>query len=247
MQVKSERIDVFISCLLPHPIDYSKIGGHWEVWPDTAHQIKEGFKRLLCLVPYDIITDDVWDEIIPHWMECFRHEVPENELNELKILLSKVFDSELSPLGLEIKQMYSFISNRFEDSANTNQEQTLYWLQILKMLKIPIPIDFLYKMLKSGVKSLSIIRNNELNRIRIASRLAEIGCIADICPPNDISSQTHNNISDNEDSNNDNNRIDSEIANTSEDDAANDTVPPTPTPEVASSAKAAFQSKYYNI
>lgn len=173
MEVKSQRMRVFISCLLPHPIDCSKIGGHWEVWPDTAHQIKEGFKRLLCLVPYDIITDDVWDEIMPCWMECFRHEVPENELNELKILLSKVFDPELSPLGFETKQMYNFISSRFEDPTNTNQEQTLYWLQIITMLEIPIPIDFLYKMLMAGVKSLAEMRNNELNRLKSMSRMNE--------------------------------------------------------------------------
>jgi len=174
MSVKSQRLDVFISCLLPHPIDCSKIGGHWEVWPDTAHQIKEGFKRLLCLVPYDIITDDVWDEIMPYWMECFRHEVPENELNELKILLSKVFDPELSPLGFETKQMYNFISSRFADASNTNQEQTLYWLQIITMLEIPIPIDLLFQMLKSGVKSLATIRANELNKMKIANRLADL-------------------------------------------------------------------------
>lgn len=174
MEVKNQRLDVFISCLLPHPIDCSKVGGHWEVWPDSAHQIKEGFKRLLCLVPYDIITDDVWDEIMPYWMECFRHEVPENELNELKILLSKVFDPELSPLGFETKQMYNFISSRFEDPSNTNQEQTLYWLQIITMLEIPIPIDFLFKMLNSGVKSLAIIRANELKRLKIAGRLEDL-------------------------------------------------------------------------
>ena len=174
MEVKTKRLDVFINCLLPHPTDCSKIGGHWEVWPDTAHQIKEGFKRLLCLVPYDIITDDVWDEIMPYWMECFRHEVPENELNELKILLSKVFDPELSPLGFETKQMYNFISSRFEDSTNAYQEQTLYWLQIITMLEIPIPINFLYQMLRSGVESLGKIRENELNKLKMANRLMEL-------------------------------------------------------------------------
>lgn len=179
MDVKQKRLDVFISCLLPHPTDCSKIGGHWEVWPDTAHQIKEGFKRLLCLVPYDIITDDVWDEIMPYWMECFRHEVPENELSELKILLSKVFDPELSPLGFKTNQMYNFISSRFEDPMNIYPEQTLYWLQILTMLEIPIPIDFLYQMLMSGVKSLAFMRHNEMEKIRIANQLAEIEKLSD--------------------------------------------------------------------
>lgn len=85
---------------------------------------------MLCLVPYDIITADVWGYIMPYWMECFRHDMPEEELSELKILLSKVLDPDLSPLGFVPKQMYQFISVRFENSTAPIQEQALYWLQV---------------------------------------------------------------------------------------------------------------------
>lgn len=131
MKVVKINFKVFANCLLPHPPDYAKVGGHWDCWPSQTNQIKEGFKRLLCLVPYDIITHEVWSYIMPLWMECFRHEVPEDELAELKILLSKVLDPDLSPLGLTSKQMYEFISVRFENSTGPVQEQALYWLQVI--------------------------------------------------------------------------------------------------------------------
>jgi hypothetical protein len=86
-------------------------------------------------VPYDIITADVWGHIMPYWMECFRHDVPEEELSELKILLSKVLDPDLSPLGLQPKQMYQFISIRFENTTAPIQEQALCWLQVLILMK----------------------------------------------------------------------------------------------------------------
>lgn len=68
-------------------------------------------------------------------MECFRHDVPEEELSELKILLSKVLDPDLSPLGLQPKEMYVFISERFENTTAPVMEQALYWLQVSAVLQ----------------------------------------------------------------------------------------------------------------
>ena len=93
-------------------------------------QIKEGFKGLLCLVPYDMITADIWAYIMPFWMESFRYDLAEAELSELKILLSKVLDPDLSPLGLAPKVMYHFISVCFERPMPPEQEQALSWLQV---------------------------------------------------------------------------------------------------------------------
>ncbi|RWS30132.1 protein unc-79-like protein [Leptotrombidium deliense] len=155
MKVVKTHFYVFVNCLLPHPKDYAKVGGHWDCWPSQTNQIKEGFKQLLCLVPYDIITVDVWSYIMPYWMECFRHEVTQEELAELKILLSKVLDPDLSPLGLTSKQMYQFISIRFENTTAPVQEQALYWLQILTMLEVPVPMKLLLSMFDCGVKSLA--------------------------------------------------------------------------------------------
>ena len=133
----------------------SKTCAFRDCWPSLSNQIKEGFKRLLCLVPYDIITPDVWSHIMPYWMECFRNEVPEEELSEMKILLSKVLDPDLSPLGFTTKQMYQFISLRLENTTPSVQEQALNWIQVLTMLEVPIPVKLLLTMLESAVQSLA--------------------------------------------------------------------------------------------
>lgn len=52
----------------------------------TSH-LKDGLHRLFCLVPYEVITSDVWDYVMPHWMEAVVNDVPEHELQELKIIL----------------------------------------------------------------------------------------------------------------------------------------------------------------
>ncbi|RWS14223.1 protein unc-79-like protein [Dinothrombium tinctorium] len=171
MKVVNTHFQVFVNCLLPHPKDYAKVGGHWDCWPSQTNQIKEGFKRLLCLVPYDIITVEVWSYIMPYWMECFRHEVTQEELAELKILLSKVLDPDLSPLGLTSKQMYEFINIRFENTTAPVQEQALYWLQILTMLEVPVPLKLLLSMFNSGVKSLA-------NKNRDTEPFATIGKVS---------------------------------------------------------------------
>ncbi|CAN8031368.1 unnamed protein product, partial [Ixodes persulcatus] len=153
MDIVRTHFDVFVSCLLPHPAEYAQVGGHWDNWPCQTDQIKEGFKTLLCLVPYDIINREVWEYIMPHWMEAFRFEIPEEELSELKILLSKVLDPDLSPLGFNIKQMYGFLTARFENTTAQVQEQALYWLQILTMLEVPVPMNLLFSMFPAGVQA----------------------------------------------------------------------------------------------
>ena len=52
----------------------------------TQH-IQEGFHRLFCLVPYDIISAELWNHIMPNWLEAILQDVPEDELPELKIIL----------------------------------------------------------------------------------------------------------------------------------------------------------------
>ncbi|KAH9417943.1 Protein unc-79 [Dermatophagoides pteronyssinus] len=158
MKVIESQFCLFANCLVPSPPDHAQIGGHWECWPSMTNQIKEGFKRLLCLVPYDIITPDIWSYIMPFWMESFRYDLAEDELSELKILLSKVLDPDLSPLGLEADDMYRFISRSFDQQLPGEQEQALSWLQILTLLEIPVPMYLLEQMFLAGIKSFHSLR-----------------------------------------------------------------------------------------
>ncbi|RZB38818.1 unc-79 -like [Asbolus verrucosus] len=116
----------------------------------TSH-LKDGLNRLFCLVPYEVITQEIWDYVMPHWMEAIVNDVPEKELSELRIILSKILDTEMSPLGFDAKKMYQFVAGRFQKTSAKVQEQALHWLQTLTMLEIIIPLHLLFTIFGDGV------------------------------------------------------------------------------------------------
>lgn len=142
----------FISCLLPHPPEYARVGGHWDTLASRTSHLKEGLQRLICLVPYEVITSEIWDIVMPHWMEAITNDVPEKELQELKIVLSKILDPEMSPLGFDAKTMYNFVTIRFEKTTAKVQQQALHWLQVISKLEILIPLSQLFAMFGDGVR-----------------------------------------------------------------------------------------------
>ena len=89
---------------------------------------------------------------MPHWLEAITNDVPEKELAELKIVLSKILDPDMSPLGFDAKAMYNFVSIRFEKTTTKVQQQALHWLQILTKLEILIPLSQLFAMFTDGVR-----------------------------------------------------------------------------------------------
>ncbi len=146
--------EVFVNCLLPNPPDYAKIGGHWDMLLPKIDHIKEGLVRFFCLVPYDLITLEVWERVMSHWMEAINKEARREELPELKGVFSKIFDPDMSPLGFDAREMYRFISRRFSRTMAEVQQQALQWLQQLCLLNIHIPMEILFQMFNDGVDTL---------------------------------------------------------------------------------------------
>ncbi|XP_050087901.1 protein unc-79 homolog isoform X2 [Anopheles aquasalis] len=170
-EVRISHYKEFIDCLLPHPPEYSRVGGHWDSLASRTSHLKEGLQRLICLIPYEIITQEIWDTVMPHWMEAITNDVPEKELSELKIVLSKILDTEMSPLGFNAKSMYNFVTIRFEKTTAKVQQQALYWLQNLTKLEIVIPLSQLFAMFGDGVRIMKhgvqaeIYQNKDANRV----------------------------------------------------------------------------------
>lgn len=146
--IASSHNKVFISCLLPHPPEHARVGGHWDTLASRTQHLREGLQRLICLVPYEIITQEIWETVMPHWMEAITNDVPEKELPELKIVLRKILD----PLGFDVSKMYNFITIRFEKTTAKVQMQALHWLQVLTRLEILIPLQQLFTMFGDGVR-----------------------------------------------------------------------------------------------
>lgn len=91
---------------------------------------------------------------MPFWMEAVVNDVPEKELQELKIILSKMLDTDISPLGFDANKMYHFVAEKFEQPSAQVQDQALHWLQVLTVLEITIPLSLLFSIFETGVNVL---------------------------------------------------------------------------------------------
>ncbi|XP_078089332.1 protein unc-79 homolog [Mustelus asterias] len=158
------RFDVMVMCLLPKPMEFARVGGYWDKRCSTVTQLKEGLNRILCLIPYNVINQAVWECIMPEWLESIRTEVPDNQLKEFKEVLSKMFDIELCPLPFSLEEMFGFISCRFTGYPASVQEQALLWLHVLSELDILVPLQLLISMFSDGVNSVKELANQRKAR-----------------------------------------------------------------------------------
>ncbi|XP_064181341.1 protein unc-79 homolog isoform X8 [Anguilla rostrata] len=158
------RFDVMVMCLLPKPVEFARVGGYWDKSCSTVIQLKEGLNRILCLIPYNVISQPLWECFMPEWLEAIRTEVPDHQLKEFREVLSKMFDIELCPLPFSMEEMFGFISCRFSGYPASVQEQALLWLHVLSELDIVVPLQLLIGMFSDGVNSLKELANQRKAR-----------------------------------------------------------------------------------
>uniref|UniRef100_G3NZH4 Unc-79 homolog, NALCN channel complex subunit n=1 Tax=Gasterosteus aculeatus aculeatus TaxID=481459 RepID=G3NZH4_GASAC len=158
------RFDVMVMCLLPKPVEFARVGGYWDKSCNTVTQLKEGLNRILCLIPYNVISQPLWECFMPEWLEAIRTEVPDHQLKEFREVLSKMFDIELCPLPFSMEEMFGFISCRFSGYPASVQEQALLWLHVLSELDIVVPLQLLIGMFSDGVNSLKELANQRKAR-----------------------------------------------------------------------------------
>lgn len=66
---------------------FYKVGGYWDKSCNTVTQLKEGLNRILCLIPYNVISQPLWECFMPEWLEAIRTEVPDHQLKEFREVL----------------------------------------------------------------------------------------------------------------------------------------------------------------
>ncbi|CAL8286754.1 unnamed protein product [Lota lota] len=159
------RFDVMVMCLLPKPVEFARVGGYWDKSCSTVTQLKEGLNRILCLIPYNVISQPLWECFMPEWLEAIRTEVPDHQLKEFREVLSKMFDIELCPLPFSMEEMFGFISCRFSGYPASVQEQALLWLHVLSQLDIVVPLQLLIGMFSDGVNSVKELANQRKARV----------------------------------------------------------------------------------
>ncbi|VDP36413.1 unnamed protein product [Soboliphyme baturini] len=140
--------DVFVQCLLPDPPSYAKVGGNWDKMSKRNEQLKEGLSKILALIPYDLISYETWEKIMPMWFEVISMQISESDLAELKVLLCKIFEVNLCSLSFPPQEIYHFIEVRLTCQDYQEQAMAVRWLQLLTDIDILIPLDVLLNLLK---------------------------------------------------------------------------------------------------
>ncbi|XP_050556133.1 protein unc-79 homolog isoform X14 [Spodoptera frugiperda] len=146
---------VLVACLLPHPPHYTRQAGHWDNLASKTHHLKDGLNRLYCLIPYGIITQSIWDYIMPAWMEAICTDVPEKELMELKVPLGKILEPEGAMVGVDEKNLYKFAVLKVTDTPTPDTVlPVLEWFQTISMLDVRIPLNQLFDLFSHCVVNL---------------------------------------------------------------------------------------------
>ncbi|VDP73574.1 unnamed protein product [Echinostoma caproni] len=155
-EVQRLHPEAVFAVLLPHPLEYARIGSCWDALCDRTTQVKHGLSRIGSLIPYDIVTFETWDFVMPYWLETIRTEVPRSEYFELEVLLKKIFDATAGPFPFLPQKVYHFAAERFTNTPVAVQDQALAWLEILTSVEVPIPMKELLTMFRNGVESFQI-------------------------------------------------------------------------------------------
>ncbi|XP_075261500.1 protein unc-79 homolog isoform X3 [Convolutriloba macropyga] len=145
--------DIFIMCLMPLPPEYARIGRHWDSLESRTHQIRQGLHTIYCLMPYNVITPEVWGSVVPHWLDMVSTQVEEKELDDLKFVFSKLFDQQMCAV-FSVSELFSFFTPYFHCALVREQERALVWINTLSKLGVTIPLSIMSSLLTEGIQAI---------------------------------------------------------------------------------------------
>ncbi|MFH4978270.1 hypothetical protein AB6A40_004979 [Gnathostoma spinigerum] len=79
--------ETFVEVLMPDPPQYAQVGGVWDKLCTKKEQMREGLGKLFAVMPYDVISLQTWNRIIPAWLQSICVDLDEEDWAELRILL----------------------------------------------------------------------------------------------------------------------------------------------------------------
>ncbi|OAF67638.1 Uncoordinated protein 79 [Intoshia linei] len=146
--------DIVIACLLPYPMELTKIGGVWDLIADKFICLKVNLRKLSHLIPYKILTCEIWDYIMPFWMEAILSDLNEKQQIEITPLIIRLFDADLICLFMTIEEFYNFAYVRLLSSKLPVILQVLQWIDMLTNMDVSIPEKFLYLILNETMSNI---------------------------------------------------------------------------------------------
>lgn len=95
-------------------------------------------------MPYDVISCATWNSVIPEWLRAISHEMEDEELSELKVILCKIFEPDLCPLPFEQRKVFGFVLSRLSGGNHVEIMDALDWLHVRQLLVALIDRAFSY-------------------------------------------------------------------------------------------------------
>ncbi|XP_048586447.1 protein unc-79 homolog isoform X2 [Nematostella vectensis] len=151
--VRDDKMELFCACISPSPPEYARVGTCWDALTSTVRQYVEGLHRICCLIPFDLLNIEVWETVMPLWMDAIKADVPPEDLPKFKVLLCKLFDPLLSPFKWPAEISLGFVKKAVESSNHTQLVQGLSWLQMLSTEEVIIKVHMLTNMFLKAIQS----------------------------------------------------------------------------------------------
>eukprot|EP00112_Aurelia_sp_Birch-Aquarium-sp1_P012594 Seg2649.4 transcript_id=Seg2649.4/GoldUCD/mRNA.D3Y31 product="F-actin-capping protein subunit beta" protein_id=Seg2649.4/GoldUCD/D3Y31 len=125
-KVERYDLDLYCDCLLPLPPVQARIGLAWDSLMSENRQLLEGLQRLSVLVRFGLVSEQVWERVLPFWMQELKEKVTPDELPKFKVILRRIFDT-----GSDVTPSYSlnFIERKLQNVINTQRQEGLIWIQ----------------------------------------------------------------------------------------------------------------------
>ncbi|KAF7625931.1 hypothetical protein Mgra_00009878 [Meloidogyne graminicola] len=192
-QALSNHYQVFISELLPPQLEPIYENNNEDtIWDERFVRkeiMREGLSKLLALAPYDIISIDIWSKVMPFWLNSLNTDlIGEEDLLELKVPISKLFEPDLCALPFELKfrnrkererenlsflrerernniqpqRLYEFLAIRLQSNSYSEILKALDWLHLLSRIDIRISLQLLLNMFSNSLLKIPLPTSNEL-------------------------------------------------------------------------------------
>uniref|UniRef100_A0A914MJ01 Uncoordinated protein 79 n=1 Tax=Meloidogyne incognita TaxID=6306 RepID=A0A914MJ01_MELIC len=165
-QALSSHYEVFINELLPQQLE--PLYGNIEdtIWDERFVRkeiMRDGLSKLLALAPYDIISITTWSRVMPHWLHSLNNDlVSEEDLLELKVPISKLFEPDLCALSFEPQRLYEFLAIRLQSNSYEEILKALDWLHLLSRIDIRISLELLLEMFSNSLRQIPLPTSGEL-------------------------------------------------------------------------------------
>ncbi|EDV23776.1 uncharacterized protein TRIADDRAFT_57317 [Trichoplax adhaerens] len=148
--IRDAYLETFINSLKPRH-NYSLISKGRNN-KDTAEKYKHALNCMAYMLSDKLINSEVWDLLMPTWMENIRLNIDIESLHPVESPLRKLFNPDVAHLFFG-NSPYEFIGKKFKDMTANIQYQALVWLRLLSHLNIFLSPSWIIKMFAVGIAS----------------------------------------------------------------------------------------------